>query len=604
MSQQQVADTPTEAAAAPTPSSPGEETRGSPLRRFFATYRPVLVLMVVAAAAEGAYAAINMLALQVFVDEVLNLTAYLGLILGTFLAVEAVMKSVMGALADRYGRWKFLGAAPVVSGCTALLMVALGAAARHYLRPAAGSAVEYHSALQILLVLLPLLLIRALDGVAAAAFWPTMFATNYDNAPRHRRASSMSFMTVAYMVGVALGPPLAGWANDKSPLADRSRPVVTEVRIVQPDSPPARGVPFLHGPLTAVDPATRSLTVAGETVTIDERARILRDDAPATFADLAPGQEVRLRAARNKAAAFWVISILFFITAFLALTLVPRRAPVRPERAGEHDAPLRLSDLTIALRQAPSLVVTAAVVFIAVGALAGTAPLYAKEIFSLSDSEYGNLFLVPAVVIGLLTLPIGLLSDWWGRARSVHVGIATAFLALSLMAAVAILPGLHPFRNQFILAGLATLLGIGFVMGLPAWLATVADFAGEERRASMIGAVATSEGFGAFVGMSVGPVLFDLRDRIPFMVHAPMLVAAASLGVGLGIALWTIRPQLPPPPRSPEPEKGLVEIAEVIGGQTRPDLHLGEPPPVPPAPAPPAPAPPAADPKPEPERGD
>src|SRR3712207_1078382 len=95
-------------------------------RPFLSTYRPVLVLTTVAAAAEAAYAAINMLALQVLVDEVLNLTAYLGIILGTFLAVEAVMKSVMGTLADRYGRWKFLAAAPVVSGCTALLMVALG----------------------------------------------------------------------------------------------------------------------------------------------------------------------------------------------------------------------------------------------------------------------------------------------------------------------------------------------------------------------------------------------------------------------------------------------------------------------------------------------
>src|SRR5687768_16436427 len=55
------------------------------LRELLTTYRPVLVLSVIAASAEAAYAAINMLALQVFVDEVLNLTSYLGFILGAFL---------------------------------------------------------------------------------------------------------------------------------------------------------------------------------------------------------------------------------------------------------------------------------------------------------------------------------------------------------------------------------------------------------------------------------------------------------------------------------------------------------------------------------------
>src|SRR5436305_2045384 len=135
-------------------------------------YRSVLVLVVVAAAAEAAYAAINMLALQVFVKDVLNLTAYLGVILGAFLLVEALMKSVMGALADRYGRWRFLGTAPIISGCTALLIASLGWWVRKNLSPDHHAPAEYHGFLQILMVLAPLIILRALDGVAAAAFWP------------------------------------------------------------------------------------------------------------------------------------------------------------------------------------------------------------------------------------------------------------------------------------------------------------------------------------------------------------------------------------------------------------------------------------------------
>src|SRR5437660_10885610 len=138
------------------------------LHRFLTQYRPVLVLVVVAAAAEAAYAAINMLALQVFVKDVLNLTRYLGAILGSFLLVEALMKSVMGALADRYGRWRFLGVAPIISGCTALLIAALGWSVRRHLSPDHHAPAEYHGFLQILAVLVPLVLLRAIDGVAAA----------------------------------------------------------------------------------------------------------------------------------------------------------------------------------------------------------------------------------------------------------------------------------------------------------------------------------------------------------------------------------------------------------------------------------------------------
>src|SRR5204862_8243503 len=122
--------------------------------------------------------------------------------------------------------------------------------------------------------------------------------------------------------------------------------------------------------------------------------------------EIRPGTYVRLKAEGNKIAAFIVVSALFFITAILALLLIPRRAPPAREHGSEHDPPLRLADLTIALRLAPSLVATALVVFVSVGSLAAVAPLYAKEVFRLSDWEYGRLFVVPAVIIGALTLPI------------------------------------------------------------------------------------------------------------------------------------------------------------------------------------------------------
>ncbi len=542
------------------------------VRRFLKTYRPVIVLTVVAALAEAAYAAINMLALQVFIYEVLNLTAYLGIIYSTFLIVEAVMKSVMGTLADRYGGWKFLGAAPLVSGCTALLMVALGSAVHR--GGGASGPVEYSSLLALLAVLVPLLFNRAIDGVAAAAFWPTMFATIYDNAPEHRRTSSMSFITVAYMVGVALGVPLAGWANEKSPLARRGTPTVTQVYLLDRSDDGPRGGFFREGAVETINQQERTLVVGGQRFWINKNAKVLVGNKEETFTAIRLGERVGIQGG-NKAAAFLVVGALFFVTACVSFLLVPRRRPARRRKAEEgagdgHDKPLSFADLTIAWRMAPSLVLTAAVVFVAVGSLGAIAKLYAQEVFYVSDWEFSRMVVVPGIIIGVLTLPVGMLGDRWGHSRSVHVGIGMAFFALFCMAAVAILEPLRPLRTENVVAALATLLGLGFVMGLPAWLQTVAEIAGEERRAQMIGAVATSEGLGAFIGAMLGPFFFAQKDTIPFMLHAPMVLAVISLGIGFAIALITIRPQPRPPGPPPAVPSTTDELAELIAGMPLP----------------------------------
>jgi MFS family permease len=514
------------------------------------------VLFVVAAAAEAAYAAINMLALQVFVKDVLNLTAYLGLILGAFLLVEALMKSVMGALADRYGRWRFLCAGPLLSGCTALLIAGLGYWVRARFSPNHHPPAVYHGFVQVLMVLVPLVILRALDGVAAAAFWPTMFATMADTAPQERQTSAMSTLTVAYMLGVACGPFLAGWANDKSPLVRPGSRVITEIQVNPTRRPPDGDAFYLEGRVVGVDSDNDVLQVEEprNLFRLRVRPRVLRIHVteatsirmlgePASLEDIPVGAQVRLKAEGNKIASFLVVSVLFFVTALLAFLLIPRRGPPARPHGSEHDPPLRLSDLTIALRIAPSLVVTALVVFVSVGSLAAVAPLYAKEVFHLSDYDYGKLFPVPAVVIGALAIPIGMLGDRWGRHRSVHVGIGLAAVSMALMAFVATVPALHPLRSREVLVILATGIGLGFVMGMPAWLATVSEIAGERRRAQMIGAVATAEGMGAFIGMMISPILFAQKRHVHFLLHAPMLMATFFLLVGFVIAVVTIRPE-------------------------------------------------------------
>jgi predicted MFS family arabinose efflux permease len=321
----------------------------------------------------------------------------------------------------------------------------------------------------------------------------------------------------------------------------RGTPTVTQV--VELSAPAPRGEYYSQGVVQSVNPTEKTLVVDGKQFWTSAKTTFLTGSRTQEIVDLKPGERVGIRAG-NKAAAFVVVSILFYITGLLAFLLLPRRGLQQSAHEDDHNKPLRWADLTLAVRLAPSLVMTALIVFIAVGALGGIGRLYARDVFHLSDADYGRMFLVPAIVIGVLTLPLGLLGDWWGTARSVHVGIGVASAAMWAIAAVAILPPLQPIRSAMVLAGLATLIGLGFVMGIPAWLTTVAETAGDRLRAQMIGAVATFEGGGAFLGMLVGPPLFKLGESYPFMVHSPILLAAVTLSIGFVMSLFTIPPRL------------------------------------------------------------
>src|SRR5260370_40927183 len=85
----------------------------------------VIRLALVAAFGEAAYAVVNALALPVFVRRELHATESLGMIVGSFLLAEALLKGPMGALSDRVGRKAVLVLAPLGSPVAALATTAV-----------------------------------------------------------------------------------------------------------------------------------------------------------------------------------------------------------------------------------------------------------------------------------------------------------------------------------------------------------------------------------------------------------------------------------------------------------------------------------------------
>lgn len=412
------------------------------MRAFWHHNRAILSLAIVSAVAECAYAAVNTLALPFFLHDELKIVAEIGVVGSTFLIVEALCKNPMGALSDRVGRRLILAIAPLVSALTALGIYCVPG-------PVTGERIFGF-------ILNPwffaLLALRAIDGLAAAAIWPTMFATMADLVDDDRRTSAMSVLTVSYMAGLGLGPALGGMATE-----------------------------FLG----------------------------------------------------SKRAPFLVVSVCFLLAGIAAAVLVPRTrrhsykelAATRDPSAAE--TPFHWTDLLHSFRTVPLMLLMAFIIFLGIGLLFFVTPLYARAKFGLTEYQLGQLFPVPAIIIGLCALPLGKLGDRWGRANSVHLGLGVA---------VAAMWGIVLSRESewFLVAG-ATFLGLGFVIGLPAWLASVADRAGEARRAEVIGAVGTAEGIGAFLGGLLGPKLFHWH------FEAPVITSAAFLTLGFVLSFVTVR---------------------------------------------------------------
>ncbi len=106
-----------------------------------------------------------------------------GLVAGTFAAVETVLKTVWGTLADRVGRRR------VILG--GLLLCSLAPVVMASLRTP--------------VLFIPL---RLIDGAGSAALWPCAAAAIAEAAEGDRRATAMGTLNMFFLSGLALGPSL------------------------------------------------------------------------------------------------------------------------------------------------------------------------------------------------------------------------------------------------------------------------------------------------------------------------------------------------------------------------------------------------------------
>lgn len=321
--------------------------------------------------------------------------------------------------------------------------------------------------------------LRMLDGFGAAALWPSAMAMIADVVPEEKRTKAMSLFNVTYMVGIALGPFLGGLAND----------------------------------------LTRTFTTHVRAIVIKHGGHFIN-------------QHIHIHDVDPRSASFYLISVLFLITAAVAYWRVPNVRPRHETHSHEGGEKVTLRGLLVTLREMPAMMIMALTTFFGIGLIMMIIKLFAMDEYHVSETQFGALLLIPSIIIAAVSLPLGSIGDRIGRVQAMRIGIGICTLAFWTMLFI---------QNEWALVIGGTLIGVGFVMAFPAWMAHISSTCDPAQRGSVMGAFGTAQGVGAMLGAPIGGYMYQhVTMHVPGLPwlnghYSPFVLCAILL-----LASWLI----------------------------------------------------------------
>lgn len=157
------------------------------------------------------------------------------------------------------------------------------------------------------------------------------------------------------------------------------------------------------------------------------------------------------------------------------------------------------------VKEIPSYLLLAAVTFMGIGFPMVIVKNFAVQEFQLSETQFGGLVFPGAIGMAAFSSPLTKYGERIGRAKAVHTGLLLCAAGLGLIALGAVFPIFH---QAWALALGGIPIGIGFLLTIPAWTASVSDI-DPARRGSNVGAVMTAQGLGAIIGAPIGAALYE-----------------------------------------------------------------------------------------------
>ena len=237
--------------------------------------------------------------------------------------------------------------------------------------------------------------------------------------------------------------------------------------------------------------------------------------------------------ANSYSAGLFVAAGCFVLVALGVLLFAPNDRDTRHEM---HDGEgFQLSSLLACMRAAPAYLVLAVIVFMGIGFPMAIIRLFALDQFGMDGAKFGLLVLPSALAMAVLSVPMAKVGERLGRARAVHWGIGSCAAGLALISLGAFLP---PFRHvvPLGLGGLA--VGFGFLLAIPAWMASVSDI-DPRKRAAYLGAVMAAQGIGAILGAPLGATMYEKLQvyGADFGRYSPFIGCAVCVTLGWIISL-------------------------------------------------------------------
>ena len=463
----------------------------------------VLPVVLIAACAELGISVLNNSALPIYFTQGLKIsTSVLGFLMVPFFISEVLFKSPLGILGDRFGRKPLMLGGALISVFTPLILITTK------YDPAAATAV---------ITLIVFGFLRALDGIGQAALWPALYAYVGDVVAEKKRGAAMGVLNVVYMLGLALSFLIGGFVDDNfGPLFTHKASLGEQMHKL--------GM-RLH---------TRAHAVGhGLHETLQRSHPVLHPlQLPALPA--APLEPLIKPAFQPEYyhPSFILASVLFGIAAIAALSVRGRVRAWKNQSADTgHEEAITWDGFVAALRTVPQFLGLAFVTFLGIGCISLLVKKFALDEYGLSESAFGVLVLGPMIGIALIAVPAGHLADTWGKTRCVRLGF--------VLCAIGIwgIPILHHFGAG--IAGFmvsAGVMGAGFVLAFPAWLALLTELGGEKQRGTVFAAVSTAQGVGALFGVVLGTQLYARVGHI-----APFVAASALVSAGTLLALIFVR---------------------------------------------------------------
>lgn len=244
-----------------------------------------------------------------------------------------------------------------------------------------------------------------------------------------------------------------------------------------------------------------------------------------------------------KWAGLLLAAVLFAAVTFGAWKLIPVTA--HTHSAGATEEGFNLRGFIESCRQIPTYLLLAIVTFAGIGFPMAIFKLFPIQQFGMSETQIGFLIFPGAIAMGIASVPMSRVGERLGRAKAVHIGMGLCSIGLGLIAVGAIIP---PLRSPWLLAIGGLPVGIGFLLSIPAWMASVSDIDPKKRGANL-GAVMTAQGLGAIIGAPIGSLLYDKLQPVGVSLHlgpdfgrySPFVGCFACITLGWFLSLRILR---------------------------------------------------------------